>query len=93
MVAFNWLHLSDLHLGMGGEAHLWPNIRDQFFEDLTELHKTCGPWDAVLFTGDFVQRGSKEEFDKLNELLDPLWVHLASLGPTPVLLAVPGNSS
>ncbi|NQZ10684.1 MAG: metallophosphoesterase [Algicola sp.] len=91
MVAFNWLHLSDLHLGMGGQAHLWPNIRDQFFDDLTELHKTSGPWDAVLFTGDFVQRGSKEEFDKLNELLDQLWAHLAPLGSTPVLLAVPGN--
>ncbi len=91
MVAFNWLHLSDLHLGMGGQAHLWPNIRDQFFEDLTELHEICGPWDAVLFTGDFVQKGSKEEFDKLDELLDQLWAHLKPLGSTPVLLAVPGN--
>jgi 3',5'-cyclic AMP phosphodiesterase CpdA len=58
MSTFNWLHLTDLHLGMAGQKHLWPNIRDIFYDDLRKPHKQCGPWDAVLFTGDLVQRGS-----------------------------------
>jgi len=91
MTSFNWLHLTDLHLGMNGQTHLWPNIRDVFFKDLSKLHDSCGPWDAVLFTGDLVQKGSEEEFKKLDELLDQLWIHLQSLGSNPVLLAVPGN--
>ncbi len=95
MPAFNWLHLTDLHLGThpgtNTQAHLWPNVRDAFFADLTELHQQCGPWDVVLFTGDLVQRGDEAEFEQLDHLFDQLWSHLNKLGSTPVLLAVPGN--
>ncbi|MCP4701324.1 MAG: NACHT domain-containing protein [Gammaproteobacteria bacterium] len=91
MTSFNWLHLTDLHLGMDGQSHLWPNIREQFFVDLETLHRRCGPWDAVLFTGDFVQKGAAEEFTKLDGLLNELWDRLQTLGSEPVLLAVPGN--
>ncbi|MCP4701304.1 MAG: NACHT domain-containing protein, partial [Gammaproteobacteria bacterium] len=89
--SFNWLHLTDLHLGMDGQSHLWPNIREQFFDDLETLHRHCGPWDTVLFTGDFVQKGTAEEFSKLDGLLNELWDRLQTLGSEPVLLAVPGN--
>lgn len=93
MGRFNWLHLTDLHWGLKDQKHLWPEIREKFFEDLGELHANCGPWQAVLFSGDFVQQGKKQEFDQLDQLvLGPLWETLRELGSgDAVLLAVPGN--
>ena len=67
MDAFNWLHLTDLHWGLTGQKHLWPTIRQKFFEDLEKLRPKTGPWHAVLFTGDFVQKGAKDEFDSLED--------------------------
>jgi hypothetical protein len=90
--AFNWLHLTDLHWGLRGQKHLWPTIRQKFFDDLQQLYPHTGPWHAVLFTGDFVQRGAKEEFESLeNEILGPLWEQFQQLHCDPVLMAVPGN--
>ncbi len=92
MTCFNWLHLTDLHCGQTGQEHLWPGIRQRFFEDLEHLADRCGLWDAVLFSGDLVQCGSKEEFDKLDkQVLGPLWNKFRELGCEPVLLTVPGN--
>jgi Calcineurin-like phosphoesterase len=85
---WNWLHLSDLHLGMDGASWLWPRIEERFFDDLARLHDRVGPWDLVLFTGDLVQRGSQEEFDRLDEFLERLW---RRIGSSTQLLAVPGN--
>ena len=93
MASFNWLHLTDLHYGLTGQSILWPNIRDTFFNDLARLHDGCGPWHAVLFSGDLVQSGTIEEFNQLNQaVLEPLWEKLRELGSgDAVLLAVPGN--
>jgi hypothetical protein len=88
---FNWLHLTDLHFGMTGQKHLWPNIKRAFFEDIRNLHEKCGPWHAVFFTGDFVQSGTQAEYEGLNLLLDQLWEQLAKLGSEPTLIPVPGN--
>jgi hypothetical protein len=88
---FSWLHLTDLHQGMGSQDWLWPSVREAFFDDLARLHERCGPWDVVFFTGDLTQRGSAEEFAALDETLTELWRHLESLGSTPALLCVPGN--
>lgn len=88
---FSWLHFTDLHNGMKEQSWLWPSVREIFFDDLKKLHEKCGPWDLVLFTGDLTQRGSAEEFQKVNELLHQLWEHFKKLGSSPQLLAVPGN--
>ncbi len=88
---FNWLHLTDLHRGMSQQSYLWQNIRQIFFNDLSQLHEECGPWDLVIFTGDLTQRGGKEEFEQVDELLEELWEKLQQLGSSPYLLAVPGN--
>ncbi len=90
---FSWLHLTDLHFGLAGQESRWPNLRKSFFEDLADLHKRCGPWDVVFFTGDLVQQGSSAEFAAMQkEVLDELWQTLAELGSDKtVLLAVPGN--
>ncbi len=92
MAGFNWLHLTDLHWGLLGQRPLWPSVREAFFEDLGAQQDKFGEWHAVLFTGDFVQRGSRQEFAELEEqVLGPLWERLRQLGSAPVLLAVPGN--
>ncbi|HEY3276103.1 MAG TPA: tetratricopeptide repeat protein [Syntrophorhabdaceae bacterium] len=89
--AFRWLHLTDLHLGMPGQASLWPNVEEIFLNDLKFLRDNVGPWDMVLFTGDLTQRGTKPEFDELDKLLQTLWSRFKEWGFTPELLAIPGN--
>ena len=91
MPKFNWLHLTDLHVGMGAQRRLWPNIENEFFQDLERLRPRCGPWDAIFFTGDLVQSGTQSEFDKLDETLSRLYDRLHRLDCDPVLFTVPGN--
>jgi hypothetical protein len=90
---FTWLHLTDLHFGLKGQSHLWPNLRQPFFDDLAKLLEKTGRIDAVLFTGDLVQQGQPKEFAAMQtEVLDRLWQKLAEHGcGDAVLLAVPGN--
>jgi tetratricopeptide (TPR) repeat protein len=91
--SFSWLHLTDFHYGLKGQDCLWPTLREPFLDSLASLHERCGPWDAVLFTGDFVQSGETAQFKKMQaEVLDPLWEKLRELqSGDAVLLAVPGN--
>ena len=58
--AFNWLHLSDLHYGLGGQGPLWPNVRESFFKDLERVLPRIGTVHCVCFTGDLVQSGQKK---------------------------------
>lgn len=90
---FSWLHLTDFHYGLKGQDCLWPNLREPFLDSLAALHKLCGPWDTVFFTGDLVQSGESAQFERLQaEVLNPLWQKLDELGSgNAVLLAVPGN--
>jgi 3',5'-cyclic AMP phosphodiesterase CpdA len=70
---FAWLHLTDLHYGLKGQDCLWPSLRQPFLDDLGALHDRCGPWDAVLFTGDLVQSGEPDQFAAMQrQVLDPL---------------------
>lgn len=92
MTSFSWLHLTDFHCGMQQQNWLWPRMREKFLqEDLPRLHDKSGPWDLVIFTGDLTNRGTREEFQKVDELLDQLWDKFQDLGSIPKLLAVPGN--
>lgn len=91
MASIGWLHLSDLHQGLADDAHRWPSVRHTFFDDLSRLHDRTGPWDIVLFSGDLTQRGTHEEFARVDETLNRLWGRFAKLGSTPALMAVPGN--
>jgi len=90
---FNWLHLTDLHHGQSGQRPYWPNVREALFKDLRKIHDVCGPWNAVFFTGDFVQAGLEEEFKDMEaEVLARVWEELETLGSgDAVLLSVPGN--
>ena len=73
------------------QSMLWPNVREVFFKDLTALHKQLGKFDAVLFSGDFAQKGEDAEFDDVIVRLKDIWAHLDTLGSTPPIICVPGN--
>ncbi len=90
MTSFSWLHLTDLHLGQDQGWHR-PGAEEKFFKDLKLLHKKCGPWDLVIFTGDLTMRGSKQEFEQIDMFLEKLWINFHDWGFSPKLLAVPGN--
>jgi len=91
MTTFRWLHLTDLHLGMPGQDSLWPNVEEQFLNDLKFLHDNVGRWSLVLFTGDLTQRGSAAEFAAADKLLQKFWSRFAEWGFAPEFLAIPGN--
>ncbi len=92
MTRFHILHLTDLHYGLTGQEALFPNIREDFFADLDVLLNRVGAIDIVLFSGDLVQSGAKEQFVRLAQLLEALWKRLrVPNSPDPILLAVPGN--
>ena len=91
MPTIRWLHLTDLHIGMNGQAPLWPNMEQAVLDDLAYLQKEIGPWDLVLFTGDLTQKGTKEEFEAFEKHLQKLWDRFRGWGFEPKLLAVPGN--
>lgn len=91
MGTLRFLHLTDLHLGMPDQLHLWPNVEEMFLKDLETLRDRVGPWDVVLFTGDLTQSGSVDEFAAFDKLLHKLWTHFRNLGFAPELLAIPGN--
>lgn len=85
------LHLSDLHFGMSGQKILWPTVRSAFYDDIRKMHRKCGDWQLVLFSGDLTQMGSKKEFEDLTEALQNLWSIFRELGFYPNLFVIPGN--
>ncbi|MBW5440553.1 hypothetical protein FXB41_39050 [Bradyrhizobium canariense] len=88
---FSWLHLTDLHVGMKDQDWMWPRLKELFYNDLTLLHRTSGDWNVVVFSGDLTQRGSPEEFNRLDSIVTDLWSHFEKLGFRPKLLVIPGN--
>ncbi|WP_425419669.1 metallophosphoesterase [Oricola indica] len=89
--SFRWLHLSDLHFGMKGQAPLWSNLKHHLYDDLPLLFQQSGPWDLVIFSGDIVQKGAPEEFHGATCALKELYGKIADLNCYPKFIAVPGN--
>jgi predicted MPP superfamily phosphohydrolase len=96
-IRFRFLHLSDLHVRDGksnrSECPLTcREFKDAFFNDLGKLFKECGPWHAILFSGDLVFSGKDKEFENLEKFLKEVDDKLHTLGQkSPFFLAVPGN--
>lgn len=89
--ALTWLHLSDLHVGMKDQDWLWPSLKTALYEDLKKVHASAGAWDLVIFSGDLTQKGSRNEFDKLDKILAELWGKFREWGFSPKLFVIPGN--
>jgi len=91
MTNFNWLHLSDLHVGMQSQEWLWPRFEKEFLEDLSRLHDKAGPWHLILFTGDLVRAGDSAEFNRFDGILNTIFDSLRGLGSEATLVTLPGN--
>lgn len=89
--SINWIHFTDLHLGLDDASWLWPRCKHDLFRDLEKITREVDGWDLVFFTGDLVQSGKTAEFDRLNKELATLWKLLAKSGRSPQLCVVPGN--
>lgn len=85
------LHLTDLHVGQSEQADYFSGIKQAFLNDLRQCHKTAGPWDLLVFSGDLAFSGQRQQFTELNAFLEELLHVLAELGSKPIFLAVPGN--
>lgn len=88
---FRWLHFSDIHVGMGGQARLWPRSATVLLDDLETAHRKTGGFDCLIFSGDLTQSGTAAEFDQFDDILEGVLDRLGELGPRPPVLTVPGN--
>ncbi len=87
-----FIHLTDLHFGKKDLTWFWPNLREEFYEDLKWSHDYSGPWDLILFTGDLAFSGKEEEFRELDTELLELSKFIKNLqGYEPAFLPIPGN--
>jgi hypothetical protein len=59
--------------------------------DLAPLAELAGPFDAVFFTGDFVQTGKTGEYELVDGIIHRIRERLDELGSQPTLFGVPGN--
>lgn len=91
MQSINFLHLTDLHIGDKYQKGLISQTKKILFEDVEFILSKIESLDLVFFTGDFVQRGTSEEFDSLENFLKDLWERFNKKGHNPYLLCVPGN--
>jgi len=79
-------------MGIAEQRWLWPQIQHLFLRDLEVIRELVGgEIHFIIFSGDLTQRGTVDEFGKLNQTLGIVYEQLRSLGSDPYLLAVPGN--
>jgi tetratricopeptide (TPR) repeat protein len=78
-------------VGLHSQDWLWPSLKHALFRDLDTLHARTGDWDTVIFSGDLTQSGAREEFDKLDIVLQNIWEQFRRIGFSPSLLVLPGN--
>jgi tetratricopeptide (TPR) repeat protein len=92
MNCFRWIHFSDLHIGSTHDA-LWPSFKTQLLNDLDRITDNVdGPIQAVIFSGDLVYSGEKQQFEALERALTDIWERLEHIfGYAPLLIPVPGN--
>ncbi|QJP07772.1 metallophosphoesterase family protein [Pseudomonas multiresinivorans] len=88
---FHWMQISDFHGGLSEAKPRWPQIRQQWFDDIRAHCAKNGPIDLVVFSGDLTNRGLAAEFEYVTSELLRLWDHFGDLGFSPQLFVVPGN--
>lgn len=88
---FRWLHLTDLHVGMRDEQHLWPQVEQEVLRDLDRVLDQLGGLDVVFFTGDLAFSGQAAQYARFDDIWGAVRAHLRTRNVEPALLAVPGN--
>lgn len=91
MSSFSWLHFTDLHFGAGRTNEEWGMIFSNLMDDVNRLRNANNlEFDALFFTGDMVNLGSKSEYKEFNRFLEQIKKKLVP-DKDPIFLAVPGN--
>ncbi|PRA80572.1 hypothetical protein CQ054_20915 [Ochrobactrum sp. MYb29] len=89
--SLRWLHFSDLHVGMKGQDSLWPRFGTLLTDELHKTLERMGGIDVVIFSGDLVQTGHKDEYEKFDAVINEVLDCIGTVqGPTK-LITVPGN--
>ncbi|MBI3232694.1 MAG: metallophosphoesterase [Bacteroidetes bacterium] len=91
MTSIKFLHLSDIHIGDKHQKGLISQTKKVLFEDIDHIISKTETLDIVFFTGDLVQKGTKEEFIMIEDFLIDLWKLFNTHNLNPYLLCVPGN--
>ncbi len=91
MASIGFLHFTDLHVGMKELPADWPTIEAELLRDLEHMREQTGAWDLVVFSGDIVHSGQREQFDKAQAFLGRLWRAFREWDCEPRLVTVPGN--
>lgn len=88
---FRWLHLSDIHVGVSRQPYLWPRFSRLLDADLEKLLRRAGDIDLIVFSGDMVQGGSREEYDLFDQTLGKIIDRISEVQARPKVVALPGN--
>jgi tetratricopeptide (TPR) repeat protein/predicted MPP superfamily phosphohydrolase len=88
---FRWLHFSDLHVGVHEQSSLWPRFGRLLDADLERVLKRAGDIELIVFSGDMVQKGTRDEFDLFDETLGKIIDRISEFQARPQLIALPGN--
>ncbi|XOK13275.1 metallophosphoesterase [Agrobacterium tumefaciens] len=88
---FRWLHLSDIHVGVSRQPYLWPRFSRLLDADLEKLLRRVGNIDLIVFSGDMVQGGSREEYDLFDQTLGKIIDRISDVQARPQVVALPGN--
>lgn len=83
--------MSDIHVGMDAQSRVWPRASAILLDDLETAHRKAGGFDCLIFSGDLVQKGSRAEYERFDEILGGILGRLADLGQRPPIVTVPGN--
>lgn len=85
--SITWIHLSDFHAGQRGAA-AWSQVELELEKSVRAMAERLGPPDLLFFTGDLAFKGSKDEYGRVDRLLDRVNRWFNREVP---LFAVPGN--
>lgn len=83
--------MSDIHVGANHLAETWPRFNTIFLDDIARKVELAGPIDTIVFSGDLVQFGAKNEFDRFDEVADNIISRLSDVQDIPQIVTVPGN--
>ena len=87
----NILHISDMHCTNKDADTLYKNLEGDLLADLESQSAKVGGIDFVVFTGDLVRTGRKEEYELFEVRINKILQKTAHLGCQPRLFTVPGN--
>lgn len=89
--SIQFLHLSDMHVGMPELRERWPRSDYVLSSDLDRLFKKLGGCGLIVFSGDLAFSGASEQYEQFAFKYDRILKRINELGGDPKLIIAPGN--